>query len=85
MGFITWLILGALAGWIASLVMGTSSSQGMLEDILLGIVGAFVGGFLMNLFGQSGVSGLNLYSLIVAAIGAIVLIAAGRALRRGTV
>jgi len=76
MGIILWIILGALAGWIADIIM--KSSHGMLEDIVLGIVGAFVGGFVMNFFGQPGVTGFNIYSLIVAVIGAIVLIFLGR-------
>lgn len=84
MGIITWLLLGLAAGWIASVVMGTNSRQGMLMDIVLGIVGAFVGGFLMNLFGQSGVSGFNVYSIVVATLGAIALIYMGRVLRTST-
>ena len=76
MGILLWIVLGALAGWIADIIM--KSSHGMIEDIVLGIVGAFVGGFVMNFFGQPGVTGFNIYSLIVAVIGAIVLIFIGR-------
>jgi uncharacterized membrane protein YeaQ/YmgE (transglycosylase-associated protein family) len=82
MGILLWIIFGALAGWIASVIMKTNATQGTLMDIIMGIVGAVVGGFLMNLIGQSGVSGFNLYSLVVAVLGAIVVIAIGRALRR---
>ena len=82
MGIILWIIFGAIAGWIASVVMKTNSSQGTMMDIVMGIVGAIVGGFLMGLVGQSGVNGFNLYSLGVAVIGAIVVIFVGRALRR---
>ena len=57
MGIILWIIFGALAGWIASVIMKTNSSQGMVMDIVMGIVGAVVGGFLFGLFGQSGVLG----------------------------
>jgi len=82
MGILLWIIFGALAGWIASVIMKTNASQGTLMDIIMGIVGAVVGGFLMNLIGQSGVSGFNLYSLVVAVLGAIVIIAIGRTLRK---
>ena len=78
MGIISWIVLGLIVGWIASVI--TKSSNGMLMDIILGIVGAVVGGFLMGLFGQAGVTGFNLYSFIVALIGAVVLIWIGRAL-----
>lgn len=79
MGIVLWIIFGALAGWIASMIMKTDS--GTMMDIILGIVGAIVGGFLMGMFGQSGVNGFNLYSLIVAVIGAIIVIYLGRVLR----
>lgn len=81
MGLITMIVLGALAGWIASLV--TRSSGGILMDIILGIVGAIAGGFIMSFFGQPGITGFNLYSLIVAIVGAVVLIWIGRFLTRG--
>lgn len=81
MGIILWIIFGGIAGWIASVVMKTHNSQGMGMDIVMGIVGAVVGGFLMGLFGQSGVNGFNLYSLMVAVIGAIVVIFIGRKLQ----
>jgi uncharacterized membrane protein YeaQ/YmgE (transglycosylase-associated protein family) len=81
MGIIIWIIFGALAGWIASVIMKTDYSQGTMMDIIMGIVGAIVGGFIMGLFGQSGVTGFNLYSLIVAVIGAVVVIYLGRIIR----
>ena len=81
MGILLWIIFGALAGWIASIIMKTDSGQGTVSDIFMGIVGAVVGGFIMNLFGQSGVTGFNLYSLVVAVIGAIVVIYIGRMVR----
>lgn len=84
MGILTWLLLGLAAGWIASLIMGTNSRQGMMMDIILGVIGAFVGGFLMNLFGQTGVNGFNVYSVVVATLGAIALIYMGRVLRTTT-
>lgn len=82
MGIIAWIIFGALAGWLASIIMGNNARQGLVGDILLGIVGAVVGGFLMNLLGAPGTSGFNIYSLLVAIGGAIVLIAIGRAVYR---
>lgn len=82
MGLITMIILGGLAGWIASLV--TKSSTGVLMDIILGIVGAIAGGFLMSFFGQPGITGFNVYSLIVAIIGAVILIWIGRLLTGGS-
>ena len=72
---------GALAGWIASVVMKTDNSQGTVMDIIMGIVGAVVGGFLMGLVGASGVDGFNLYSLMVAVIGAMAVIFIGRKLK----
>ncbi len=83
MGIILWIVFGALAGWIASLVMKTDGQQGPLMNIIVGIIGAFIGGMVMNTFGESGVSGFNLYSLLVAIGGAIVLIAIVRVLRGG--
>jgi uncharacterized membrane protein YeaQ/YmgE (transglycosylase-associated protein family) len=80
MNIILWVILGAVAGWIADMVM--KSDHGVIEDIILGIVGAFVGGFILNFLGQSGVTGFNIYSLIVAVIGAVVLIFLGRLIHK---
>lgn len=81
MGILLWIIFGALVGWIASLVMKTDAEQGVVLNIVVGIVGALIGGFLMNFFGQTGITGFNLYSLLVAIIGAIVLLAFVRAIR----
>jgi uncharacterized membrane protein YeaQ/YmgE (transglycosylase-associated protein family) len=82
MNIVLWIIFGAIAGWIASVIMKTNASQGTLWDIIMGVIGAVVGGYLMGLVGQSGVSGFNVYSLVVAVIGACVVIAVGRALHR---
>lgn len=71
---IAWLILGALAGWIASLIMKRDSQMGPIANIVVGIVGALIGGFLMNQFGQGAATGLNLYSLLVAVLGAVILL-----------
>ena len=80
MGIILWIIFGAVAGWIASILMKTNASQGTLKDIVMGILGAIVGGFLMGLVGQPGISGFNVYSMVVAVIGACVVILVGRRL-----
>ena len=72
MGIIAFLVLGGIAGWVASLVMGTDAQQGIVGNVIVGIVGALVGGLVFNLFGSVGVTGFNLYSLLVAVIGAIV-------------
>jgi len=71
MDIIAFLVLGGIAGWIASLVMGTDASQGIVANVVVGIVGALIGGLVFNAFGNAGVTGLNLYSLLVATIGAI--------------
>jgi uncharacterized membrane protein YeaQ/YmgE (transglycosylase-associated protein family) len=84
MNILLWLLLGLIAGWLASVVMKTDSQQGSLTDIILGVIGAFVGGFLMNFFGQTGVTGFNIYSILVATLGAVVLIWLGRMLRTTT-
>lgn len=71
MGILAWIILGGVAGWLASLIMKTDASQGVLLNIVVGIVGAFVGGFAFSLLGGEGVTGFNLYSLLVAFVGAV--------------
>jgi len=80
MGIILWIIFGALVGWLASIVM--KSGGGLLWDIVVGIVGAVIGGFIMSLLGQSDVNGFNLYSFVVALLGACILIWIVRAVRR---
>jgi uncharacterized membrane protein YeaQ/YmgE (transglycosylase-associated protein family) len=82
LSLVLWIVMGAVAGWGASKVMGSGRSQGLLMDIVIGIVGAFVGGFLFNLIGFAGVTGFNIWSLFVAFIGAIVLLGIGRAISR---
>ena len=73
MSLLAWIVLGLIAGFIGSKIVN-NSGQGVIVDILLGVVGAVVGGFLFNQFGQPGVSGLNLYSLLVAIVGAVVVL-----------
>lgn len=74
MGVLGWIILGALAGWIASMLTNNNAKMGAIANIAVGIVGAFIGGVLMGFFGGDGVTGFNLYSLFVATIGAVVLL-----------
>ncbi|MFZ2187810.1 MAG: GlsB/YeaQ/YmgE family stress response membrane protein [Candidatus Moraniibacteriota bacterium] len=81
MGILIWIIFGGLVGWVASLLMHTDNQQGILLNIVVGIVGAVLGGWIMTLFGQAGVSGFNLYSFIVALVGSVVLIYIAKALR----
>ena len=73
MGIISWIILGLIAGFIGSKIVDRQG-QGFWLDIVLGIVGAVIGGFLFSLVGAGGITGLNLYSLVVAVIGAIVVL-----------
>jgi uncharacterized membrane protein YeaQ/YmgE (transglycosylase-associated protein family) len=82
---IVWIIVGAIAGWLASIVMKTNAQQGLIMDIIVGIVGAFIGGFVLSLLGVgAGVTGLNIGSILTAFIGAIILLGLLRFLRRGT-
>lgn len=72
MGLLSWIIVGGLAGWLAKKFMG--GSYGLLANIIIGIIGAFVGGFVFSLFGSTGVTGLNLWSILVALVGSCILI-----------
>lgn len=82
---VVWLIVGAIAGWLASIVMKTNRSQGLITDIIVGIVGAFIGGFVLNALGVGGaVTGLNIASILTAFIGAVILLALLRFIRRST-
>jgi uncharacterized membrane protein YeaQ/YmgE (transglycosylase-associated protein family) len=73
MSFLAWIVLGLLAGFIGSKIVN-KQGEGMILDIVLGIVGAIAGGFVFNALGASGVSGLNLYSLFVAVVGSVLLL-----------
>ena len=81
MSILAWIVLGLIAGFIGSKIVN-KSGEGMILDIILGIVGAVVGGFLFNQFGASGVTGLNLYSLLVAVVGAVLFLVIYHAIRR---
>jgi uncharacterized membrane protein YeaQ/YmgE (transglycosylase-associated protein family) len=73
MGFLSWVVLGLIAGFIGSKIVN-KRGEGLFLDIILGIVGAIVGGFLMHFLGMASVSGVNLYSIIVSIIGAVVVL-----------
>jgi len=81
MSFLAWVVLGLVAGFIASKIVN-KRGEGLFVDVILGIVGAVVGGWLFGLFGASGVTGANLYSLLVAVAGAVVVLFAYHAIRR---
>lgn len=81
MSILAWIVLGLLAGFIGSKLVN-KQGEGLFLDIVLGVVGAVVGGWLFNRFGATGVTGLNLYSLLVAVIGAIVVLLVYHAVRR---
>ncbi len=81
MSFLAWIILGLIAGFIGSKIVN-KSGEGFILDILLGIVGAVVGGWLFQMFGGSGVTGLNIYSLCVAVVGSIIFLVIYHALFR---
>ena len=81
MSILAWIVLGLIAGFIGSKIVN-KTGEGVMLDIILGIVGAVVGGWLFNTFGHSGVNGLNLYSLLVAVVGAVVVLLLYHVLRR---
>lgn len=87
MNFLLWLIFGALVGWLASMVMKTNARQGTLTNIVVGIVGAFIGGLLFNMAGLSGTnindSTFSLNSLVVSFIGAVILLGIVNMMQRG--
>jgi uncharacterized membrane protein YeaQ/YmgE (transglycosylase-associated protein family) len=74
MGWLSLVIVGAVSGWLASIVMRTNASQGLLLDIVVGIIGAFLGGWLFSVLGAPSVTGFNVWSMFVAFIGAVVLL-----------
>ena len=74
MNILVWIIFGALAGWIASMIMNKNKQMGAIANIVVGVIGAFIGGYIMDFFGADGITGFNLQSLIVAVVGAVVLL-----------
>lgn len=82
MGIISWIIFGALAGWIASKLTGRDASMGAVANVVVGIIGSLLGGFVMSLIGKTGVDGFNLGSLLVAVGGSVLLLAIFGGIRR---
>jgi uncharacterized membrane protein YeaQ/YmgE (transglycosylase-associated protein family) len=81
MSILAWVVLGLLAGFIGSKIVN-KTGEGFFLDIALGIIGAVAGGYLFNMFGAAGVSGVNIYSLFVAVVGAVLVLVVYHALRR---
>lgn len=81
MGVILWIIFGGVVGWIASVIVGTDERQGLIGNVILGVIGALIGGFLSTMLGLPGVTGFNLYSGLLALGGALVAVAIGKAIR----
>lgn len=75
MGILSWIIIGGIAGWLASIFTGNNRKMGIGINIIVGILGGFLGGFIFNILGGIGVTGFNLWSLLVSFIGAVVLLA----------
>ncbi len=81
MSIVAWLVVGLIAGFIASKLVN-KSGEGVVLDIVLGVIGAVVGGFLFNLVGAAGADGINLYSILVAVVGAVVVLVTYHAIKR---
>ena len=82
MSILLWIVFGALVGWVASLIMRTDAAQGTVLNIVVGVLGAVIGGWIMSAIGKYGVTGFNLYSFLVALLGAMVLIGIVKLIRR---
>lgn len=80
MSYITWILVGGIAGWIASIIMGNNAEQGIFGNIIAGVLGAFIGGWIMNFFNAPGVTGFDFRSIAVAVIGAVIFIGLKRKL-----
>lgn len=74
MGILAWIVLGGLAGWVGSMIMGTNARMGAIANIVVGIIGSVIGGWVFNYFGNYGVTGFNLYSFGVALVGSCILL-----------
>lgn len=74
MGLLGWLVVGGLAGWIASMITGNNPQMGLVKNIVVGILGAFIGGFVVNALGGRGLTGFSLWSVVVSVIGAVILL-----------
>lgn len=83
MGLLSWIILGGLAGWVASIIMKRNESMGIFANILVGVIGAFIGGLVVNLIGGQGITGFNIGSFLVALVGSVILLAIVNLVKRG--
>ena len=83
MDILAFLVLGGVAGWIASMIMRTDEQQGIALNVVVGVVGSFLAGMVFNAFGSAGVTGFNFYSLLVATLGAVALLWIVRIVRKG--
>ncbi len=83
MGLVSWIILGGLAGWIASMIMKRNESMGIFANIFVGVIGAFIGGLIMNLIGGQGITGFNIGSFLIALVGSVILLAIVNLVKRG--
>jgi uncharacterized membrane protein YeaQ/YmgE (transglycosylase-associated protein family) len=82
MNVILWIVFGAIVGWIASIIMKTDAEMGIGSNIIVGILGALIGGWAFTLFGQPGVTGFNVWSFVVSVVGAVLLLWIVRGFRR---
>lgn len=83
LNIIIWIVVGAFAGWVASIIMKTDAEMGAIANIVVGIIGAFIGGWIISLFGTAPEAGeLNVSSILTAILGAVVLLAIFKAFRR---
>lgn len=74
MNIILWIVFGAIVGWIASIIMGRDAQMGIGSNVIVGILGSLLGGWAFTLFGQPGVTGFNIWSFVVAILGAVILL-----------
>ncbi len=81
---VTWIVLGALAGWVASMITNTNARVSGFTNVVVGIIGAFIGGLILQMLGVSTTGGFNLASLLTAILGAVILLSLVKAFRRDT-
>ena len=82
MSLLGWIVIGGLAGWVASKFMNTDKDQGVFTNIIGGVIGAFIGGFVMNLLGGQGLTGFSIWSFVVALLGSVILLWILKAVRK---
>lgn len=83
MGFLSWTVMGGLAGWIASMIMKKNRSMGLIANIVVGIIGATIGGFVMNFIDKQGITGFDFKSFLIAVLGSVILLAIVNLLTKG--